>query len=834
MKPNRKERVYRLLSQFTHDEYTIHKKMLRGIEAKDIAKYLKISRANASKELNDLVREKKAIKIKGKPVLFLAAKELEKDFSISIKHFIMNDFNELFKKEDFEVDEKSDNTFNIIGAHGSLKNAITVAKSAIIYPPKGLNTLITGETGVGKSLFAEEMYKFGKVKHIFQENAPFIVFNCADYIANKQLLLSQLFGYIKGAFTGATSEKSGLVEQAENGILFLDEIHRLPEEGQEMLFLLMDKGIYRKLGETSFKRKAHIMIIGATTENPSKVMLSTFLRRIPIMIHLPSLEERSLKERLELVLNMFNQESFRLKKKINVSKEVIRALLQYQCKSNIGQLKSDIQMICAKAFLESMTHEQKDVLVNVSHLSTEVYEGLIHTENKDEVFELLSFIIKNLKFPLKKTNLGFNISSSYFLDSEDIYDEIKNVWEQMTNAGIPIKEKNEKVAQVLEAYTKNPLANDRKTIYNQLIDPQIIKIVKNVLIKHLNWAEKDDFEKYISIIALHIQHVISSLKTEKFKDMDQENSQHLDTEKDEAFLVANEILTEIHNYYNVSFNYLDIIYMTNFLNLTKDKRDNKFVGILVIMHGTSTASSMANFTNSLLNTQHVKAIDMDLESQVTDILQEATQLVAEIDEGKGVLILADMGSILSFEKYIYQHNGILVKTIDLISTPLLLEAARKSLNSKTDLKHLYQYIENLKKEYLNEDSESSPPENSYFDNLLITNIEQSLTFLNPKKAYQLLKPILLNLLVKFNLPCTDDIYVKFMFHACSMIERSITKETLSYNNYDLRLKKYPELTKTIKSEFNIINEEFGIQIYDEEFASLIDIFEIYASEQAVK
>jgi len=78
------------------------------------------------------------------------------------------------------------------------------------------------------------MYQYSKYIKKLSEDAPFVVFNCADYCNNPQLLLSHIFGHIKGSFTGAEKEKEGIVEKADGGILFLDEIHRLPPEGQEM------------------------------------------------------------------------------------------------------------------------------------------------------------------------------------------------------------------------------------------------------------------------------------------------------------------------------------------------------------------------------------------------------------------------------------------------------------------------------------------------------------------------------------------------------------------------------------------------------------------------
>ncbi len=120
------------------------------------------------------------------------------------------------------------------------------------------------------------MYEYAKIGKE-QEDFPFVSFNCADYYNNPQLLLSQLFGHVKGSFTGADTDKLGLVDSANGGILFLDEIHRLPPDGQEMLFFLMDRGgEYYRLGEASVSRKSNLLIIGATTEDPKKILIENF------------------------------------------------------------------------------------------------------------------------------------------------------------------------------------------------------------------------------------------------------------------------------------------------------------------------------------------------------------------------------------------------------------------------------------------------------------------------------------------------------------------------------------------------------------------------------
>ena len=228
------------------------------------------------------------IKIETRPVLFVPVDIIKKELHVPLEMSVYTpeEIRDLFFKKEQEVD-----SFSImIGYDGSQSLQIKQAQSAILYPPKGLHTLITGESGTGKTLFAHTMYDYGrKIKGMSEKEYPFVEFNCADYYHNPQLLLSQLFGHIRGAFTGADQETEGLVEKANHGILFLDEIHRLPPEGQELLFYLMDTGQYRKMGEANTIRKADILIIGATTENPKDVLLKTFKRRIPLTINLPPL-----------------------------------------------------------------------------------------------------------------------------------------------------------------------------------------------------------------------------------------------------------------------------------------------------------------------------------------------------------------------------------------------------------------------------------------------------------------------------------------------------------------------------------------------------------------
>lgn len=158
----KREEIYKKLIQFN---YT------KGIDTKSLASILNMSRANLSHELNELCKEGKLYKSSGRPVLFFLSKDKTQ-----------------ISQSPLDLLEKN----NI-----SLKNAIEQAKAAILYPPKGMNSLILGKTGVGKSMFASLMHDYAVKMNMKSKDSPFIIFNCADYSNNPQLLTSQLFGVKK-------------------------------------------------------------------------------------------------------------------------------------------------------------------------------------------------------------------------------------------------------------------------------------------------------------------------------------------------------------------------------------------------------------------------------------------------------------------------------------------------------------------------------------------------------------------------------------------------------------------------------------------------------------
>lgn len=841
---SRKDKVLSCLKNLTQEHIKFYNEVKFGFDAEHIANEISINRSNASKELNQLTKEDLIIKIKGKPVQYLHKESIESTIGKTLNEVIFNNITSITKYNSNDNDDRNQEItienskddieiFNLIGKNDSLKLQIEQAKAAVIYPPKGLSTLILGPTGVGKSLFAEYMYKYSLSIGNNKENSPFIIFNCADYSDNQQLLLAQLFGYVKGAFTGADKEKYGLVHEANNGILFLDEVHRLSAEGQEMLFLLMDKGIYRRLGESDKVHKCNVMIIAATTENPETSMLETFLRRIPVTIKIPSLQERGFKERMELICHFFREESIRIGVELKVSKEVVKAFILYECRGNIGQLKSDIQLICARAFLDYITYKRDCVYVKLSILPNNIRESLYGNNRREECIHNFSFIGKKdiVFYPegISKDSESLLIENKKY--DLDFYDMIKRTWDNLYEKGIKESKIRSVIEEDIQKYSYNLMntfvynSNDQRA-YNNIINESIANVIKYTLQAHDKWSKVEDIDKLVKAIALHIQNLIERIKVGNV--VEHPNKDDIKKERAYEYSISKEILNNIAIMYGIEFPEDEAIFLATFLYLSYAGLNDESIAILVIMHGESTASSMADVANALLDCNHAIAIDMGLDDKVQDILVEAIEISKKIDKGKGILILADMGSILTFAKVIHDVTGKEVRAIDMVSTPILIEATRKALIPDMTLDKLYfSIMESIKKHYGDEVNLKVEKDNSsrYFDRLLIDNISKTLTFLNGEKAYFILKEVINKISNYYSIVIEDELLVKFIFHCSCMIERIIIKDTLVYNCYEERINRSKDFYLVIKDCFNIVEENFGITISNMEYANILDIFE---------
>lgn len=624
----------------------------KGIDANTLASMLNISRANVSHVLNTLCKEGKVSKSNGRPVLFYINESLSS------------------LKNKTNLDKLANNNI-------SLKDAIEHAKASILYPPNGMNCLILGETGVGKSMFAYLMHEYAIEMQVKNIDSPFITFNCADYSNNPQLLTSQLFGVKKGAYTGAEIDKIGLIEKANNGILFLDEIHRLPPEGQEALFTFLDTGLFRRVGDHE-NRQSNALIISATTENPDSTLLKTFTRRIPMTITIPALKQRTLEERFYLIKSFFKAESIKIKKDIFISVNAMRALLSYDCPNNIGQLKSDIQLICARAYSEYLTHSQKDIRVEIKNTPTYIKEGLYKEKNHRVLWNRL--IGEDIDY-IKISSLEEVIIEKY--KDNHIYENIKYKVDRLKAEDVVDINMDYLVDKEVITHFRKDIEGvseyDNGKMLENFIDEDVLEFIKH-LIHYINCKLEERLKPNMCIaMALHINNLIHRVKNDKI--MVNTNVLNLETKYKKEYDIAVEIKARIEKYLKKEIPLGEVGYLCIFLiedGQLKYKQNDK-VKVIVIAHGDSTASSIVDVTNRLLGQNYTIALDSPIDIKPSYILNELKNIIKENPSKQGYLILVDMGSLVTFGEIIENEFHTKVKIISLVSTLHVLEATRKAM-----------------------------------------------------------------------------------------------------------------------------------------------------------
>ncbi|MBN2554246.1 MAG: sigma 54-interacting transcriptional regulator [Spirochaetales bacterium] len=234
------------------------------------------------------------------------------------------------------------------------------------------SVLLLGESGVGKELFAEQIHL-----HSPRSNNPLIRVNCAALPEN--LLESELFGHVKGAFTGASSDRRGRFELADRGTIFLDEIGDLPLNLQVKLLRVIQHRMFERVGGTE-PLKVDVRIIAATNKDieaeveNGRFRADLYYRLNVLPIYIPPLRERrdDIPVLAEFFLRRFNRE---IKKQITgFAPEAMEVLLSYSWPGNVRELENAIERAVVITQVETITPDVF-VLDKISESSEDAYSG---------------------------------------------------------------------------------------------------------------------------------------------------------------------------------------------------------------------------------------------------------------------------------------------------------------------------------------------------------------------------------------------------------------------------------------------------------------------------
>lgn len=632
-----------------------------------IAQALNAKRNTVSLYLNQLTNEHKLVKVQTRPVRFIHRVQFEKS-------------NYALKKDTYATVaqlEQENNNQDILKSFAqinpSLKESVERVRAAVLYPNNGLPLLITGESGTGKSYLVGLINRFCRTNKLIKTTAPFVTVNCAQYADNPELLTSNLFGYKKGAFTGADQDHDGAFVEANGGILFLDEVHRLGPKGQEKLFTYLDQGLVYPVGETSHGKRVSVRLCFATTEEVENNFLTTFMRRIPVKISLPPLSQRSREERLNLIYTLLCNEQREIAKPITVSDQVLEMLANYLPVGNIGDLKNAVKLTIARANADAkkankLTLTAYNLPVDVLMRSkTESYLSAKKPLQITDETEPADLIARS--FPEKKI----------FLHS---LERLLTTYEQSNNH-LPNCESKLKqiVYQLFDTLLFEKNASKQLPLLSYVIER----------LKHLFEQLQNAYQLQVSGNAIY---AISYYLFERQKiqwnidEVRQKNALHslyqeVRQRYPEVYAYVGKLLLLIKNNLEIELNEVDYIFLSIYLNKLEIITKTGLIKAIVLAHGYATAGSIANVVNRLLNAHTLDAFDMPINVSTQQIANKIIDYSENNDVSHGLIILVDMGSLQEIEKLFPRQLDAPLLLINNVSTSLALTVGESILQKRS-------------------------------------------------------------------------------------------------------------------------------------------------------
>jgi transcriptional regulator with PAS, ATPase and Fis domain len=368
-------------------------------------------------------------------------------------------FYELDKKE-IVIPEHYSKFKKLVYNHSGMEKLVDEIKE---YARTDFHVFLTGETGTGKELVAEALHELSNVK----DKKKFVKVNCAAI--PEQLIESELFGYVKGAFTGADKDKPGLFEEAHNGTLFLDEIHTISIRAQHKLFRFFTDNIINRVGATKEGKKVNVRVISASSKDLKdeavrdkyKVDDQFYYRIEQTYLKIPSLRERGYD--YFILMYHFLKKFFKVDslEEYKMQIALLLDLAYYKWPGNVRDLENLCRQLSIskdklirhpgnriKAFLQlnglieqlekdDFSDEEIALLLNNSNkylsiekLKKEIFDTIktapIKQSPKQMVRFIYAFLMSDLKGNDKKNYLLLDQKSEFIIDDTSTYSELEN------------------------------------------------------------------------------------------------------------------------------------------------------------------------------------------------------------------------------------------------------------------------------------------------------------------------------------------------------------------------------------------------------------------------
>lgn len=604
-----------------------------------ISRALTVSRNLASHYLNELVRAGLVVKAGARPVYYFAKRDLERVLQTGIDRASWGSVEDLLSLRassepiDFE---------RIVGHDLSLASTVEKLKAAVKYPPHGLPVLLSGEKGTGKTLLSLMMGEYGKRVGALPEGAQTVVVSCADYAGNHTDFVRDF-----------EAQPNGWAAAAAGGVIVLKDVERLAPATASYLMRRMATESQDPLGVAHTPQLALL-----TTCQEDDAEIAPFAREIPVFVRVPALRDRTVEEREELVVGFFKEEGRKLGADVFVSRAAFSCLVEADFADNVRGLRSCVTSCCASAYL-NRSSERVEVQafllpgfvldVSAGHPTVAGDDELVDTtralEHKGDSRSVRAF---SAMLELYRTYASGDVAIGALV--REVLGQARDYEDYLTfdaNAASSRATSYERIV--------TDIAEDVGATYGIDLSKKSARVIARCI--HAQVHPGSRLSKWREANHSELAALLTLL---------------LDT-SDFCRQATDRVVAQVEMALGLRMDVLSKIFVFAVVR-GADRRSSRRQSVgIVLSHGYSTATSIADAANRILRQRVFEAIDMSYDQQVTDIMGLLRNLLDTYAFCRQIVLLVDMGSLENVLEGIGESSNVTIGIVNNASTGMALE-----------------------------------------------------------------------------------------------------------------------------------------------------------------
>ncbi|MCD8027558.1 MAG: PRD domain-containing protein [Erysipelotrichaceae bacterium] len=544
-----------------------------------------------------------------------------------------------------DVQFENDFFSSLIGYDSSLKEAIQLTQAALTYPMRIPRILYIGQKGVGIRTLTQKIYEFACSIHLLQKDAPYTFYDCSS---DDLSLLDNLF-----------------IENNQGLILL-----------RNADYLSRQTALHLKSNIQNNKTLHFILIVHMNEETDISYIKDEF----NFIVHFTSLKNRSFLERYQFIEKFLQNEANQLNKKIEINYGLMQCLMVYPCQDNLIGLRNNIRYGVANALVKSK--KKNEVIIELSDLPADVRKGLLYL--KDNIIQLETIIDKNTNYVFySDKTLRYKDKS----ENINIYSKLDASYHSFSS-----QDANDYIYANIESKINDYLNQLTQNITQEKLDAIVSEKLRQIVQDFLNNASIRFNQVYSNNIyygiCLHLNNAI--IKNQNKQRLSNDNIMNIIDNYDEEYIFVRKFMRELQNTFNIHLSIDETIIVTLFMTITKTSQ-NCYVTILIAMHGKSMASSIVEVVKSLMPVRNIEFFNLLLEDDIEDSYELLKDKIIDMNQGSGVLIFYDMGSIRVMLDSIQEETHIPLRAIE-VPVPLLAMSAGKQCEEGHTLDEVYERV----------------------------------------------------------------------------------------------------------------------------------------------